>query len=526
MTIGMKSKITFSLPRPAMIILSLSVILGLQLAITLPKINLPFLDGRMHYYYDNAYFTYMARNGILVNQPKTQFGITELPHSAWGKPAGEASFYTHHPFLFKAIFQQYVRFLGDEEWVSRSFALGVAIIASLGIFAGLLIASESVLSAFSGSVVMVGIPVLAIFQSCLKYEIDGMAAGSWFFVALALYLKRPNRRRLATVTVLALISALAHWTALIFVIVSIFWLVCERIWKRDLDASRAALSSGVGAAAGTAMVFGIFAWLKGGWNLFLADIVGTAAYRSHLMQQGSWAQRQLFYMAINFGKILPWVCGFLGIGLAARWIWFRVTDKTSAVNQAKDHLLPAFFFCTLTTACIWQFGFRQGSYIHIFWQLWFCLPVAGLVAMGMTAARGNSKPVSFAAILGCVILAGWLQISSYSYYRTVLTEPLGTPQDVEFLKSLRNDPFRRFVFLPITQEPMNDWFQGPIFEYYTDRQVEYFNMLKPPGPGDEVLMLIYNDQKRLVQEIGRRLALGFVNEKCGYNFCAYDLIKR
>ncbi len=521
-------KAILALPQWVLIVFSLTVILGLQMAISIDKMGLPFLDGRMHYYFDNSLFTFFARNGILLNEPKTQLGITQISYSAWGEPFGEPSFYSHHPFLFMAAFQQYVRILGDAEWVSRSFALGVAAIASVGVFTGLLMASESILAAFGGAAAMVGIPVFAIFQSCIKYEIDGMAAGAWFFVAMALYLRRPSRKRLVAVGVLAVLCALAHWTALISVLVSFAWLAWEWAWNRDRDAGQAAMASGLGAIIGTLVVFIVFAWLNGGWEPFLADIFRAASTRSNTMEipKGAWAQRQMFYMTINFGKVLTWVSGLLAIGLAARWSWRRLVCKTLTAARARDRLMPAFFLITLATACIWQFAFRQGSYIHIFWQLWFCLPVAGLVAMGITAGRANSRIFTVAAIIGCVALAGWLQASSYASYRTLLKEPLGIPQDVEFLKSLRTEPFSRFVFLPITPNPLNDWFQGPIFEYYTDRRVIYFNEEMPLGPRDKILMLIYQNQKELVTEIGINLGIGFANEKCGPSFCAYDVIKR
>ncbi len=522
------SRHIFALPRWVLIAFSITAIFGLQLAITLHKMDLPFLDGRMHYYYDNADFTFRARNGITLNEPKTQLGITNLSYSAWGKPSGEPSFYTHHPFLFKAVFQQYVRILGDAEWVSRSFALGVAAVATAGVFTGLLMASDSILAAFGGVAVIVGIPVFAIFQSCIKYEIDGMAAGTWFFAAMALYLRHPGKRRLIAVSVLAVLCALAHWTALILVLVSFVWLAWEWAWNRDLDAGRAALASGLGAIIGSLAVFVVFVWLNGGWEPFLSDIIQAASTRSDTMEipKGAWSQRQIFYTNINFGKMLTWVSGLLSIGLAARWIWHRMACNPLIGVRAVNRLFPIFFFSTLATACIWLFAFRQGSYVHIYWQLWFCLPVAGLVAMGITAGREISRIFTVAAIIGCVALAGWLQASSYAAYRTLLNEPLGVPQDVEFLKSLRTEPFSRFVFIPITPNPLNDWFQGPIFEYYTDRHVAYFNEETPLGPGDKALILIYQNQKELVTEIGMKLGIEFANEQCGPSFCAYDVIKR
>ena len=177
-----------AMPHWAIIVLLLAGILGLQLAISFHKFTIPFLDGRLHYNFDNSLFLFFARNGIRLNTPRAQLGITYVSYSTWGIPQGEVIYYANHPFLFKGLFQLYVRIFGDAEWVSRSFALGVASIASAGIFTGLLVASEDVIAAFLGTVVLVGLPVFAIFQSCIRYEIDGMAAGSWCFAAVALYL--------------------------------------------------------------------------------------------------------------------------------------------------------------------------------------------------------------------------------------------------------------------------------------------------------------------------------------------------
>src|SRR5215471_13130692 len=99
--------------RFGMVSLLFAVIVGMQLAVTVPRLTLPFVDTRIHYNIDNAMFTFCARNGILLNTPKTQLGLTFVRHSAWGKPSGEVWYYSHLPFLFKALFQLYVRICGD-----------------------------------------------------------------------------------------------------------------------------------------------------------------------------------------------------------------------------------------------------------------------------------------------------------------------------------------------------------------------------------------------------------------------------
>jgi hypothetical protein len=514
------------LPRRLTVTLAIVVILGLQLAITLPKLDLPVLDGQMHYNFDNCLFTTYARNGIDAGGAKGALGITLVSHTAYRTPAGAPGFYTHHPFLFKALFQQYVRIFGDAEWVPRSFALIVACIATTGIFTALFVASDSVIAAFLGAAVMVGIPLFAIFQSCIKYEIDGMAAGSWFFVAAAVYLRRPSRQRLFAVALLALLSALAHWTALLLVGATVAWLAAEWLLSREKRALHGAVAGIVGAAAGTLAVFAAFIWLNGGFGPFVANLSDAAAVRSNVSQLpfGAWLQRQVIYVGLNFGKLLPLVAALVAARLGGRWLFARLSGAAGA-SRLEARLLPAFFFATLATACAWQFGFRQGSFVHTFWQLWFCVPVAALVALGIRAAAEKEKSLLI-AVTATVLLAAWLQISSYDAYSEMVAQQQGVAEDVQFLKSLRHETFSRFVFLPTEQTQFNSWFNGPLFDYYTDRSVAGYQEGGALGAGDKVLILRHENQEMLAAEVGKALGINLVNAKYGPRFCAYDVVKR
>ncbi len=91
--------------------------------------------------YDNALFSTYARTGITVGGPRSQLGLTSVAYRSWGKPDGKPTYYTHRPFLLKAVFQLWVRRFGDSEFSSRAFALGVSMLAAAGTVVALTIAT-------------------------------------------------------------------------------------------------------------------------------------------------------------------------------------------------------------------------------------------------------------------------------------------------------------------------------------------------------------------------------------------------
>jgi len=463
----MESILQRLLPRWVVIASCLSVLLFLQFEMTHDKLTRPFLDGSLHYDYDNADFTFKARNGIRVGEARSQLGLTVVPYSSWGKSSGEPAFYTHHPFLMKALFQLSVRAIGDSEWVSRTFALCVSALAASGVFVALLMASGCVLASLIGTAVLVNIPVFATYQVCLKYEIDGMAIGIWFFVAVSLYLRSPSRVRLAAVAILAILSALAHWTALLFVASVFAWLLWERVRRHDHVSGAAAFAAAVGASIGCTGVVATFVLLNGGWSRFFADLASAASTRSDItaLQRGAWTERQVQYLIMNFGEFLLWVTVFFTVTLGILWARQRLSGTYRPAENATGRLLPSFFFCTLSAACIWQFAFRQGSFVHVYWQLWFCIPVAALLAAAVAASQGR-RLVYIATVLFWIMLIAHLNLSSRTAYEELFRLQRGTPQDVAFLRSLRGDVFSRFVFIPVEDIAFNGWFSGPVFEYY------------------------------------------------------------
>jgi hypothetical protein len=171
---------------------------------------------------------------------------------------------------------------------------------------------------------------------------------------------------------------------------------------------------------------------------------------------------------------------------------------------------------------MWLFGFRQGSFVHSYWQLWFCLPVATLVAIALASLGTSPRGVTAGAVaaIALVLVLVWETRASY---RTMLHEQLGSAEDISFLVTLRDDPFARLVFVPMTESPFNQWFQGPLFEYYTDRPVAIAALGADVHAGDKLLVLRLPSRTEAVAGIERWSRRKLSNEKCGLRICAYDV---
>lgn len=512
--------------------MALAGILLLQTLLAWGRLSGPFLDGRLHYNYDNAAFSFQARTGIRLGGPRAQLGLTSVPFASWGAPSGPPTYYTHHPFLFKAALQLWIRLLGDRERSSRSFALAVSMVAAAGTLIALAVATGSTAAAAMGTAVMVATPVFAVHQVCIKYEIEGMAIAGWLLAAIFLHLRKPTRGALAAIAALAFLAPLAHWTSLFLSLCAVAWLAGE--WLVDRSSHRASplVALIAGTVLGIAVLFLTFAWLKGGWAPYWRDQVSAIAFRrdTSALPPGAWGEAQRRFVALNFTTFLLWVAALAAVGQAAFWVKGRTSEPRSrpggpgSRRPTFERALPAFFLTTLATACVWQFGFRQSSYIHLYTQLWFTLPLAAWMAALLRSARRGWVRVGVSLAAGVVIF--FLSAASVDVAARVLAAQQGTPEDIRFLRSLREKAFRRLVYVPLVREPPSHWFDGPIGAYYTDRSITTYDGVIRLGNDDQILVQRDDDRGEVLARLETWAGIVLENETCGGHLCAYGVRRR
>jgi hypothetical protein len=505
---------------------ALAAVAAVQFAMARNVLDRPFLDTRIHFNYDNAFFSFTARNGLRRGDLRSQLGVTLATYSCWDGPPLTVGYYTDHPFLLKAAFQQVARFAGTGEAVSRVFYL----IVSFGVVAGFLLlmleCTGSLSAAFLATMVLALTPLFAVYQTCVKFETDGMLLGVWLLLAVTRSLRR-GRLALRTVGTLAALAVLAHWTAAICLGVTAIWLAA-RVWRRhDRASRRLLLAVAVGGALGTALLGALMVWLQGSMRATAGVLSGAAAHRAGEagITAGRWLARQRTFVGANFGPVLPWVALSIALGLMLRWVLTaRARGTTSATTDGRNDAFGLVLLATLTTAVLWQLAFRQGSFVHVYWQYWFTLPVAALIARGIGALRGRRSATLIAVVAAAILLVHLAAVSTRSLQETLHSQ-LGTPADIEFLTAIRADCFDRLAFVPVSDNPLNAWFEGPLFEYYTDRAV----VTLPPGPTlratDKVLMLRYKDRDIVRAQVEATAGVRLVHERCGVRVCAYDVAR-
>ena len=509
--------------RTVWIALSLAGVLALQILFCGGSFSTPFLDTRLHYDYDNADFSFRARCGNRDATLRSQFGVTENSYSRWGVKSGESRYYTDHPFLVKAAFQQFTRIVGTEEWASRVFSLAVSFGIAAGLYVVLLVTTGSLVAAAAGSAILVSIPLFAVYQTCLKFETDGMLAGVWLFAALASYLRSGKASRLAAYGILVVLAFLVHWTSALFAGAIGVYLLAAWLRRRDPAAGRALAVTAAAAIAGIALLAIAMSYLQGSWRSAWEHLARSFAVRSAAIPVAAWWARQRGYFDANFTAAVAGVDLLIAVFLGAGRL--RRSGKEMEPIASAERLLPVFFFSTLAVAVMWIAAFRQGSFIHKYWQYWLCFPIA-TIAAAFVASRKSQRPAMLLAAAACAGLVVYQLLAAKDSYAGIVKEQLGTTEDIAFLQTLREDTFTRFVFVPVSDTPLNQWFQGPLFEYYTDRAVVASSSNQSGlHAGEKVLVLRYRQRDSVIAAVSRWSGKTLANEKCGPRFCAYDVVE-
>ena len=117
-------------------------IMLIQLFLSLPRLNEPILDGRLHWYWCNAFFLLKARHSNTPPPPELAgtrrdvlriFGMANYTYDTHGRPE-EIRLYSHHPILTPTLFRLYTRMLGYDNWVPRSFMLILSLLTTWVLF--------------------------------------------------------------------------------------------------------------------------------------------------------------------------------------------------------------------------------------------------------------------------------------------------------------------------------------------------------------------------------------------------------
>jgi hypothetical protein len=505
-------------------------ILTLQLLLAADTFNDRFLSTYYHYCFDNAFFTTAARHANALGVPSNRCGIVlPVAHRGWNEPSAPPSFYTHHPYGVKLLMQQVMRITGYSEVASRGFSLAVSMCAALGVFVTLSMLCGDTICGVIGAGVFVSLPVMAIYQTCVKFEIDGMASSAWIVPCVITFCEQPTRLRRGLLLTAGVVAALSSWTGLMFAALMSTALVVAGDFDPLRAGNRTSRTAGillaVGLGFGGALLLALFVWQKGGVPAFVADLSG--AFRVHSERRGftnaEWAACQWGFGVGNFGIAGLALLG-AGFCLIVRGVLQRYTPASPSSSQGGYPQLLFLFLCvSMATTVLWVVVFREGSYCHEYWSMVACMPIATAAAMLVNTTPPVYRTAGYG--MGVLLVIG-MYVTSWQAFASRLESMRneGTRPDVEFVMSFRDARFDRFVFVPLGDHPFNIWFHGRLFEFYTDRTIVPLASAGVVGSGDKVIVLAHTEQTAAEQFVEKQLGIRLANRRCGPRFCVYDAI--
>ncbi|MGE5413754.1 MAG: hypothetical protein ACM3NW_06230, partial [Syntrophomonadaceae bacterium] len=315
---------------------------------------------------------------------------------------------------------------------------------------------------------------------------------------------------------------LTHWTYIRFVVgLAAYQILLARRRPRAPELLR---TTAFASAVGLAALVALMSFVQGGPGGARDALTRAFGVRSASVPLAAWGARQLLYLQKNFTRTAA-IAALAMLAFVVSRLRAAVRGRAGPEAAAPPNgpgLLAGFIALTAGVGAAWVLLFPQGSFIHVYWQYWFCLPIAGLVAATVAAVE-TAWRARIIVRLAAAALVVMLFLASREAYAGIAADELGTAEDIAFLRSLKDDRFDRLVFVPVTDTPLTEWFQGPLFLYYTDRPVSVAD--RPDGlrRGDKLLVLRYTDRplvfRRLQDWASRRLT----NERCGTRLCAYDV---
>jgi len=340
-------------------------VLFLQLFFAYGRMNELFLDGRMHFYHDNARVLNQALDSnidIPLSLKASLFrwaGVTRIERSSTGQ-FEEMGHDTTQPILSATLFRLYTQLMGYGEWVPRSVALFLSLACTLFLFAFLLISTKSVGTSWFLSLLYVLLPIQVMYQTQWK-------GFHWvhFFILATLYffstLKYSKHHRRAFILCFFL-SLFTGWSAYIGGVVLLVFLWMKR---RVPEFKLLPLILSILFVVGLVLNFGSLVALGLTGGEFLTVLKANLGMGQPELGW-VWLRKQVAFLDYNFGQINIAVFIMLAIYVVGVGIYFN-----------NILLLVSLLFFAM--AFIPTLLFRHMSYINHIYQVYFGLSYITLV---------------------------------------------------------------------------------------------------------------------------------------------------
>gem|GEM_PF-5623014 len=420
----------------------------LQLLISLPRINKPFLEGRAHWTADDAYFTLMAMHSLdpAVSDPWKVFGLTRYAYDESGRETG-LQHYSHHPVLASTLYRAYAGAAGFEHWVPRSFAL----LFSMGITVLLFLLLRGVLGSVELSAALtflyVVLPLNFNYQDAWKHEIVATFVVLLNY-CLAMRLDGSRLRRIAFLAAFFLLFQ-AEWA--VYAVGVGLWAYLFSTRPREDRRFLYGL-----------LAVGVVSMLLNVWILYHLGFSGKVAQSQALYRMNKdmsaltllgWMKSQWGFLGMNFSRTGMALLAVLVLGWCAGARRFLRTP------------LAALGGISLFSGLAWITVFRNLSFSHHYHQWYIGLGYVLLLAGTLEAFRSrwiDSRAWRLRIVLGLLFL---MAVSAWESFRLEALIQEGNFAAPEDIAAVQDENSRLIVASDGASGPMQWWIRPPIWLY-------------------------------------------------------------
>lgn len=496
----------------------LLMIIALQIGIYSIRLNDPFVDGRFHVNWGPPFWLLKAEKMQQVNFFKGYLGaITDIKDSPAGKVAN--GWYSSHPQFIAIPLFIWTKIFGFNEWVVRSLVALVTILTSI-IFWFAIRERHNGRQAAVFLLVWALTPMLVTFGSKLDQEPFVM-----FFLALAFwgherYLNK--QKGFPWLWVLAIIGLLwSDWSGFIFAGLFLVWQFgvsfvyqpAKKLWLGAL------LGWGIGAGiVGTQTVLESRAGGGGSGAGVVGELFSLYKYRSSTEIPNfwyQWMQHQLQFFWTNYA----WFIGYGAVAILGAKIYQLINSGKEALRSGSNfwQLSTIIFIGTL----LYAVAVPQATYIHIYYQYFYSVPVAYGVMCGFEWLYKKIDHTKMVVPLAPALLVLVVFVSAYSSWLSMFADRVqgwGSPADLELIKQFRTSkPEDKIIFVGLNMKP---WFDNPNIEYYAGRVIPVFEPV--PEIDANTVLIQRNSVEAKLASLNKDLAkkpFHYSQGPCSPNFC-------
>ena len=432
-------------------------ILCFQVFFSVTRIDEPFLDGELPWYFGNAYFLLRARHcnydpdlpiGNKYQNALKVFGRGKYNYDEKGE-ISNLTFYSHHPLLCPTLFRLYTKVFGYGNWVPRSFMLILSLMTSVVLFVFIRrFLKNDWLSAWLTLLYTI-LPLNFMYMDqWVNENMANLSLLSCFYFLSKASLSQ-KYRLVFLLNVFFMFQT--EWTVYFAAPLILMYLYSKR---KEAGYERLVLITGIISILGIAANFAVL--YAHGFDLEQIWRVGEIRIGAGIedMGIGIWITRQFSFLNMNFEhtNLVLFLVGMI-------YIFLRK-------NRQTNMLLFASLLFTFTGIC-WIGIFKNLSFIHHTAQwpfgLAYILMLAAILADAPQDIFGTrqGKAVVIAIAVPIIFLTAW---DTYQFREHIRTSTFGSASDIEAIKTFK----KRLVIFSDGRSGPKGWWLTPVIELAQD----------------------------------------------------------